>query len=305
MDKKTLVEEIIQLKKQHNAILLAHNYQLPEVQDIADHLGDSLELAKIASKTTADVIVFCGVKFMAESAKILNPQKTVLLPDIDSNCPLADTATPQKVQKLKAQHPNAQVVAYINTTAAVKAEADICCTSANGVSVVKSIKEQDIIFLPDKNLGHYISKQLPEKNLIIWPGYCYVHHEMDKDHIKTLKEKHPQAELLVHPECQPDIVELADHVYSTNGMVHHAKTSDATEFIIGTEKEMCYRLRKENPNKTFYEVNQSTCLDMKKITLEKIYHSLKTLTPEITLPEETFNKAKKPLEAMMNIKRGD
>lgn len=282
-------------------MILAHNYQTPEVQDIADYVGDSLDLSLTATKTKATTIIFCGVDFMAESAKLLNPKKTVILPDATASCPMAAMVDGESLSALMDKHPDADVVAYINTTAAVKALADICCTSANGVQVVKSRAAKQIIFVPDRNLGAYIQKQVPEKDMILWPGVCRTHHDITTDDIKTLHKKHPAAEILVHPECRPDVVELAHHVFSTNGMVKHAKTSPAQEFIIGTEQGLCYRLQKENPGKTFYSLPKALCENMKKITLEKVLKSLQTLEPQIELPTRIMQKARVPLQRMMEL----
>ncbi|RLF62219.1 MAG: quinolinate synthase [Thermoplasmata archaeon] len=304
MLKKT-VEKIEKLKKQHNAIILAHNYQLPEIQDIADLLGDSLDLAKKATKTDAKNIIFCGVGFMAESAKILNPEKNVIIPDINARCPMAAMVNPEKLIKLKQKHPDAEVVAYINTTAEVKALSDICCTSSNGVRVVKSLSSKKIIFIPDQNLGNYVKKQVDDKEIIIWPGFCATHQNIRKTDIIKLKKEHPNAEILVHPECRMEVIDISDYAFSTNGMVNHVKKSDKKEFIIGTEKELCYRLKKENPSKNFYPVKSAICPNMKKITLDKVLKSLENLEPKIILSDEIMEKAYKPLKRMMDVGRGD
>ncbi|KYK29071.1 quinolinate synthetase [Thermoplasmatales archaeon SG8-52-1] len=301
---KQEIEDIIKLKKKHNAIILVHNYQIPEVQDIADFLGDSLELAKKATTTDAENIIFCGVDFMAESAKILNPEKNVIIPDKNAKCPMAGMVDPNGLKKLKHENPDAEVVAYINTTIETKTFSDICCTSANGVNVVKSLKSNKVIFVPDRNLGSYIKRFIDDKEIIIWPGLCPTHHRIRKKQILELKEKHPEAEILVHPECRPEIIDIADHTFSTNGMVNYAKNSDTKEFIIGTEKELCYRLKKENPEKEFYPIKSAICPNMKKINLEKVLNSLKTLEPKINFSEEIMQKARKPLQKMMEIKRG-
>lgn len=303
--KTDIIGRISELKKKHNTIILAHNYQVPEVQDIADFLGDSLDLATKASKTDAENIIFCGVDFMAESAKILNPQKNVILPDIDASCPMANMVDAEGLNILKEKHPESEVVAYINTTAEIKALSDICCTSANGEIVVRSVASKKVIFVPDRNLGSYIQKLVPEKELIIWPGLCATHNRIGKKEILDLKKEHPKAEVLVHPECRPEVIEIADYVFSTNGMVNYAKNSNTNEFVIGTEKELCYRLKKENPGKTFYPIKSAVCPNMKKITLEKVLNSLETLEPKIELSEDLMAKAKKPLQRMMNIKRSD
>jgi quinolinate synthase len=303
--KTDIVKRVNELKKKHNSIILVHNYQVPEVQDIADFLGDSLDLATKATKTDAENIIFCGVDFMAESAKILNPDKNVIIPDIDAVCPMANMVDVEGLNKLKEKHPDAEVVAYINTTAEIKAISDICCTSANGEKVVKSLSSKKVIFVPDKNLGAYIQRSVPDKELILWPGLCATHHRIRKDEILKLKKEHPRAEILVHPECRPEVIDIADHAFSTNGMVNYAKDSDNMEFIIGTEKELCYRLKNENPEKTFYPIKSAVCPNMKKITLEKVLNSLETLEPKIKIPDEIMEKAKRPLQRMMDTKRGD
>jgi len=298
-------EKIEILKKKHNAVILVHNYQIPEIQDIADHLGDSLDLAIKASKTNAENIIFCGVDFMAESTKILNPDKNVIIPDITAKCPMAEMVDANDLMKLKKEHPDAKVVSYINTTAEIKAISDICCTSSNGINVVKSVSSKKIIFVPDRNLGAYIKRFVTDKEIILWPGMCPTHHKIHEDEILNLKKKHPKAEILVHPECRPEIIDIADHALSTNGMVNHSKKSEKSEFIIGTEKDMCYRLKKENPNKIFYPIKSAICPNMKKITLEKVLNSLETLEPKVKLSDEIMKKAKKPLQKMMEIGRGD
>jgi quinolinate synthase len=301
---KTTAQQIQGLKAKHHMVILAHNYQNPEIQDIADFIGDSLDLSLKATKTDAKIVVFCGVDFMAEAAKILNPDKTVILPDKTANCPMAEMVDAESLSCMMKEHLDAEVVAYINTTADVKALADICCTSANGVKVVKSMKAKKIIFVPDRNLGSYIQKQVPEKEMILWPGICRTHHNISREEILALKKKHPNAELLVHPECQPEIVELADHAFSTNGMVCHVKTSPKKEFIIGTEQGLCYRLKKENPGKKFYPVASAVCPNMKKTTLEKVLKSMQRLEPRIELSDEIMRKARVPLQRMLDLGRG-
>ncbi len=305
MKTEKLIEQILSLKQMENCVLLAHNYQRPEIQDVADHVGDSLDLALQATETDAEYIVFCGVDFMAESAKILNPDKTVLIPDRDAKCPMAAMVEPEPLQALKKKHPRAEVVSYINTTAEIKALSDVCCTSSNGVKVVQQLDAEEIIFTPDINLGQYIQRFIDNKKLILWPGMCHTHHSILPKDIQSLKEKHPNAEILVHPECRPEVIDLADYAFSTNGMVNHVQSSPATEFIIGTEKGLCYRLKKENPTKQFYEIEKAVCTDMKKITLDKVYQSIKKKKPEIKLSQDIMKKAKAPLERMMNIGRGD
>jgi quinolinate synthase len=305
MDKTILINKINTLKNKKNAIILAHNYQLPDIQDIADFVGDSLDLAIKATKTHANNIVFCGVDFMAESAKILNPKKNVIHPDINAKCPMAAMVDTESLSCLKKDYPSAKVVSYINTSAAVKAISDICCTSSNGAHVVKHTSSNDVIFVPDRNLGLYIQRITKEKNLILWPGICPTHHNIKKEEILKIKQMHPKAEVLVHPECRPEIIDIADYVFSTNGMVNYARSSNGKEFIIGTEKELCYRLKKENPNKNFYSLQSAVCPNMKRITLKKVINSLTTLKQSITLSDEIIEKAKVPLKKMMEIGRGD
>ena len=305
MEKKVLIRKIEELKKKQNAVILAHNYQIPEVQDIADFVGDSLDLSKKATKTDAEVIIFCGVDFMAESAKILNPEKTVVIPDKNAKCPMADMVDVESLGWMKHDHPEAEVVAYINTTAEVKAVSDICCTSANGVQVVQSVTSGKVIFIPDQNLGLYIQRFVKDKEMILWPGICPTHHNIQKEELLTLKVQHPQAEILVHPECRPEVIDIADHAFSTSGMLHYVSQSQVEEFIIGTEKEMCYRLQKENVGKTFYPVRSAVCPNMKKITLEKVFKSLESLEPKVVLSSEVIEKAMVPLQRMMAVGRGD
>lgn len=298
-------EKIRSLKERHNAIILAHNYQLPEVQDIADSIGDSLDLAQQATRTDAEYIIFCGVGFMAESAKILNPEKTVIHPSTDAQCPMAAMVDVDLLKALKQEHPQAAVVSYINTSADVKTITDICCTSSNGANVVNILPNKEIIFVPDRNLGRYIERMIKDKTMILWPGICSTHHLITPEDIYTLKKQHPQAKVLVHPECTLEVIDCADHAFSTNGMVTYTKQSDVKEFIIGTEQDLCYRLQKENPDKKFYPIPKAICPNMKKITLEKVLNSLETLEPCIQLPKNTIEKAKMPLKKMMDVGRGD
>jgi quinolinate synthase len=305
MDRKEIESKVKELKKQHNTIILAHNYQIPIIQDIADFIGDSLALALQATKTDADNIVFCGVDFMAESAKILNPDKNVIHPDKKSKCPMAAMIDPESLSWLTSKNPDAEVVSYINTTADIKAVTDICCTSSNGVKVVKSRPSKKIIFVPDQNLGLYVKRFVKDKELILWPGICPTHHDISEEDILEIKEQHPDSEILVHPECRPEVIDIADHVFSTNGMVNYAKESKVKEFIIGTEKELCYRLKKENPSKSFYPLKSAICPNMKKITLEKVLKSMESLEPKIELSQEIMGKAKLPLQRMTDVGRGD
>ena len=253
----TLIDKINELKAKRNAVILAHNYQRGNVQDIADFTGDSLGLSQNAAKTKADIIVFCGVHFMAETASILCPDKMVLLPDEHAGCPMANMITLKQLRLKKKEHPNAKVVCYVNSTAAIKAESDICCTSSNAMKIVSSIpKGQEILFIPDKSLGGYISSKL-NRPMILWEGYCPTHHRILAEHIIKLKGAHPDAKVAVHPECTPDVIALADHVASTTGIAKYCYETDAKEFIIGTETGILHRLKKENPQKTFMRLHTS------------------------------------------------
>jgi quinolinate synthase len=302
----SLAEKIEKLKKERNAVILVHNYQRPEVQDIADHLGDSLGLSIAASKTEAKVIVFCGVHFMAETAAIICPNKTVLMPDVNAGCPMADMITVEKLRKIKAEHPGAPVVCYVNTSAEIKAESDVCCTSANSVKVVQSLPEKEIIFIPDKYLGLYTQSKVPDKKLIIFEGYCPTHARITPEDIQKAKAEHAQALVMVHPECRPDVIALADAVVSTSGMVKFARESEAKEFIVGTENGIIYRLKKDNPDKEFYPVTDRTiCPNMKLTTLEKILWSLEDLKTEIIVDKKTAEKARLAIEKMLAIGRQD
>jgi len=296
-----LIDEIKKLQKEKNAVILAHNYQLPEVQDIADFVGDSLELAKKAKEVkTASMIVFCGVQFMAETAKILNPEKKVLLPAQDAGCPLADMAKAEDVIEMKKKYPDAFVVSYVNTSAQVKAVSDVCCTSSNAPSVVKNVPSDLIIFLPDKNLGYYVQKQVPEKKLIVWDGYCFVHRQFTLDDLKKAREKYPDAEIIVHPECNPEIQENADFVLSTSGMLKRVGISSAKTFIIGTEEGILHRMKKQNPEKQFFSLGSARiCFNMKKTTLEKVKDCLVNERGEIILDQDIMIKARNALEGMI------
>jgi quinolinate synthase len=301
----SLSDEIMALKKEKNAVLLVHNYQRPEIQGVADFLGDSLGLSIQASKTSADVIVFCGVDFMAESAKILSPGKIVIHPEPDAMCPMAAMIDAEGLRMMKKEYPDAVVVGYVNTSAEVKTELDYCCTSANAVRVVKSLKEKKIIFVPDTNLGLYVKRFTPDKEIVLWPGFCPTHQNITKDDLLALKVLHPDAEIIVHPECTPDVIDIADHVASTEGMVKRVVESAKREFIMGTEKDMCYRLKKENPGKDFFATGKALCPNMKKITIEKVVASLRTLQPRVELSKETIEKASLPLKRMMEAGRGN
>ncbi len=302
MEKNELITQILKLKRERNAVIVAHNYQIDDVQEIADVVGDSFALSKYCAEDPRDVIVFCGVHFMAESAKILSPQKTVLLPEINAGCPMADMVTAQDVRKMKETYPGAAVVCYINTSAEVKAECDICCTSSNAVKVIESLSEEQIIFVPDKNLGDYIAKKVPRKKMILWEGYCITHHRVTTEDVKMVKETHPDALVLAHPECRPEVVALADFVGSTKQIIDFAAASKENKFIIGTEMGVLVRLRKDNPHKTFYLLSQGLiCPNMKKTKLESVYHALRDMKYAIELEEEIRLKAKGSLERMLAV----
>lgn len=302
MNKQEITEKILHLKKERNAIILAHNYQLGEIQDLADFTGDSLGLSQTAATTEAEVIVFCGVHFMAETAAMLSPHKTVLLPNPNAGCPMADMATAEQLRQEKKKHPGSQVVCYVNSTAEVKAESDVCCTSSNAVNVVKSLNEkQSAVFVPDQYLGTYAATKT-KRNLILWPGYCPVHMQIGVDDIKNLKTRYPEAEVLVHPECRPEVIALADHALSTDGMLKRAKQSSAKELIIGTEIGMLHRLKKENPEKIFIPASEeAVCTDMKIITLEKVLSSLERMEFRIIVPPSIQEKAVQSVNRMLEI----
>ncbi|MCX9025013.1 MAG: quinolinate synthase NadA [Candidatus Methanoperedens sp.] len=299
------VERIRQLKKERNAIILAHNYQRGDVQDIADFVGDSFGLSQKAVDSGADVIVFCGVDFMAESAAILNPEKTVLMPELSAQCPMAAMITPESLRSEKEKYPGAAVVCYVNTPASVKAESDICCTSANAVKVVNALPENEIIFVPDRNLALYVAAHT-KKKIIPWNGYCPTHHLILPGDIMLEKEEHPDAEILVHPECRPEVVALADQVLSTAGMLKYARQSTSKEFIIGTEVGLLHRLNKENPDKTFIPATRyAVCPNMKMNTLGSIIRALERNEHVIKIPENIRVKAKLALDRMLEVGRGD
>ena len=297
----SIESKILRLKQEHNAAILAHNYQRGEVQDIADYVGDSLELARKAAELKEDVIVFCGVHFMAETASILCPDKTVLLPDKGAGCPMADMITAEQLIAKKKELPNAVVVTYVNSSAAVKAESDYCCTSANGVKVVQSIDADEILFVPDQYLGDFI-RRTTGKKMTLWPGYCPTHVKiLPEDIIRKIKE-YPNAHVVVHPECTPDVIDLADATLSTSGILRYAQREDVKELIVGTEVEIIHRLKKENPGKTFVPASKkAVCPNMKRISLEKILHSLETMTPVIKVPEDIRVRALAAVDRMVAI----
>ena len=299
----TLIEEIRSLQKQRNAIILAHNYQPADVQDLADFTGDSLELARKAAAIEAEVIVFCGVHFMAETAAILNPSKTVLLPAADAGCPMADMLTGDQLRDLKAKYPGAKVLCYVNSTAEVKAESDCCVTSANAVEVAKTFPpEQEIIFVPDRHLGSFTAEKLG-RTFILWPGFCPTHARMNERQIEAARAAHPGAPVLVHPECPKPVRDAADAVLSTGGMCRYVLGRPEPAFIIGTEVGILHRLRNENPGKTFYPLlEQAVCPNMKKITLEKVLWSLRDMQTVIKVEEPVAHLARRSIEAMLAVR---
>lgn len=322
---EALKEEIRRLKEQRNAIILSHNYQRDEVQDIADFIGDSLELSRTAAEIDCDVIVFCGVHFMAESASILSPDKIVLLPELGAGCPMADmiqVSSPRKVWKtfpgydvqpgfvfpheftlkdIKARYPGVPVVAYVNTTAEVKAESDVCCTSANVVKVIESLPDEKVICIPDKNLSMWAQKNT-KKHVIAWDGFCHVHDRVTKKDVLKARQDYPNALLMAHPECRLEVLEIADHVTSTSGMLRFANSSTAKEFIVGTEIGLMYRLKKENPDKVFYPLRKDMiCPNMKKTTLNSVLTALKEMKNIIKVPEDIRISAKRALDRMLAL----
>ncbi len=297
---ENLRENIIKLKEKKNAVILAHNYQVNDVQLIADHLGDSLQLSRLAAEVDNPLIVFCGVKFMAETAKILSPEKTVLLPRLDAGCPMADMLTVDDLLYLKEKHPNARIVTYVNSNADIKAVSDACCTSSNAVQVVANIDSDEIIFVPDKNLGAYVQTKVPGKKIILFEGYCYVHNRIKKEEIEETKREHPDAEIIVHPENRMEVIEIADKVLSTGGMLKYASESDKTEFIVGTEQGLLERMKRENPKKNFYPAfRPKLCQNMKRTSLEDVWLSLEQDKYKIEIDPETSERAKRSLNAML------
>ncbi|MGN0845077.1 MAG: quinolinate synthase NadA [Kiritimatiellia bacterium] len=298
----TVEEEIAALKRKHNALILAHNYTCSEVQDLADFVGDSLELSRKAAECHAPVIVFCGVRFMAETAKILSPDSIVLLPNPNAGCPMADMASPEQVADYRKEHPNTLIVAYVNTTAATKTAVDICCTSGNAEKLIANLPDnREILFLPDANLGANLNARLGRK-MALWPGFCPTHNKIFPEHIRTAKEKHPNATVLVHPECMPAVTALADHALSTGGMLKFVRESDAKEFIIGTECGILHRMRKENPTKRFYPLEPAVlCPNMKKIMVEDVLFALRNLSPRIELDEAMRKQAVTPIDRMLEV----
>lgn len=302
MSSKNINEQILRLKEDKNAVILAHYYQNPEVQDIADHVGDSFALSKLAESLPNEVIVFCGVSFMAETAKILSPEKIVLLPVKDAGCPMADMATALDVKRLKAQYPDAAVVSYVNSSTEVKAMSDICCTSANAVRVINSLPHERIIFLPDENLGSFAAERIPGKEFILFDGFCPTHEQFMSIDVKAAREKYPDALLVVHPECRPEVRQHADFLGSTGQMIKFIEESDHKNFIIATESGILHSIRKNNPEKNIVILSPDfLCPNMKKTNLEHVLKSLQTMTTSIELGQNILEKARKPLMRMLDV----
>jgi quinolinate synthase len=301
MEDPDLIKRINELKEQKNVVILVHNYQRPEIYKVADYIGDSYGLSKKATQTKADIILFCGVDFMAESAYILNPKKTVLIPTKMAKCPMAAMVDVEGLRELKAKYSKAAVVSYVNTTAEVKAESDICCTSSNAVKVVNSLEEEEIIFVPDSNLASYV-KRHTNKKIILWNGWCYVHKKFSPEGLRQAKTLHVDAKVLVHPECIPEVVDLADEICSTTGMINYVKKSQDKKFIIATEIGMLERLKRMFPEKVFFQAPPGgTCIQMKKITLPLVLEALKKEQFKVTVPEDIRVRAKNALDRMLNV----
>ena len=297
-------EEILKLKEEKNAVILAHYYVRPEVQAIADYVGDSFYLSKVAVDLKEQTIIFCGVSFMGESAKILNPEKHVLMPDMEADCPMAHMAAAEKIQKVREEYDDLAVVCYINSTAELKRHSDVCVTSANAVQIVKALPNKNIFFIPDRNLAHYIAEQVPEKHFIYNEGFCIVHEYMEVEEIKEAKAAHPEAEVLSHPECPPAVLAMSDYIGSTTGIIKQAGITDAKEMIICTESGVLYELEKRYPDKKFYFTETlPVCRNMKKVTLEKVLHVLQTGENEIFVNEVVRQESRKPLERMLELSK--
>lgn len=302
MEQKMIISEIKKLKEEKNAIILAHNYQIPEIQDIADYVGDSLGLSRKAADTEADIIIFCGVHFMAESAKILSPNKKVLLPVLDAGCPMADMIDADQLRSFKKEYPDAAVVCYVNSSAEVKAESDICVTSSNALKIIKSLDSEKILFVPDENLGNYISSKLPEKEIISWEGFCITHHRVRHNEIDMVRRHKGKTKILVHPECNQAVVEKADFVGSTSQIIEYISKSNDKEFVIGTEMGILHTLRKQNPGKKFHLLSPAlVCYNMKKTSLEDVYNALKDEKNEIIVDKKVMDKAFNSLERMLEL----
>ena len=296
---ENIIEQILELKREKNAIILAHYYQVPEIHDVADFVGDSFELSRRAKENDADVIVFCGVRFMAESAKVLSPNKTVLLPVKEAGCPMADMASVEAILKMKSEHPKAKVVTYVNSSVEVKAVSDVCCTSSNAIKIVKNIDAEEIIFAPDKNLGSYVQEFVPEKKILLWNGHCCVHDRITAEDIIRGKQEYGDAKVLVHPECRSEVRDLADYIGSTSGIINYATNSESSEFLIVTEEGVLHKLKTLNPEKKFDIIRGMTCRNMKKTSIENVLWSLQDMNYEINIDEEIRKKAASALENML------
>jgi len=298
-----VAERVREWRRKRRAVIFAHNYQLPEVQDIADFVGDSLAMAREAAKTEAPVILLAGVHFMAETAKLLNPNRTVLEPDPNAGCPMADMVTPKELAEARRRHPDAAVVAYVNSSAAVKAMSDICCTSANAAAVVESIpRDRPILFVPDQCLGEYVAEKTGRTNILLWPGYCPTHHRILAEHVAARRRELPDADVCVHPECTREVRDLADFIGSTGQIVRHVRESPKRSFIIATELGVCHGIRKQNPGKTIVEVTSlADCPNMKLNTLEKILWSLEDMVYPVTVPAEVAGPARRAIERMLAV----
>lgn len=300
MENKVL--KIQRLKKENDAVVLAHYYVPDEVQEIADYIGDSYYLSQLATQVKEQTVVLCGVSFMGESAKLLNPQKTVLMPDADADCPMAHMCSVEKIEEIRRQYPDVAVVCYVNSTAELKAQADVCVTSSNAVKIVKNLPNKNIYFIPDGNLGRFVASQVPDKHIILNDGYCPIHKQISEEVLREKIKEHPQAKVLVHPECTEEVTKLADYAGSTSGIIQYAKESECSEFIIGTETGVLHKLLQNDPDKKYYPVMEpQICWDMKKITLDKIIEVLETGKNKVCLSEELMNAANKPLEKMLEL----
>ncbi|MBQ2532225.1 MAG: quinolinate synthase NadA [Lachnospiraceae bacterium] len=302
MTTEQMASEIEKLKKEKNAVIMAHYYVYDEVQDAADFVGDSFFLSRKATEIDADIIVLCGVRFMGESAKVLNPDKKVLIPEYAADCPMAHMATVESIAAMREQYDDLAVVCYVNSTAELKAASDVCVTSANALKIVSRLPQKNIFFIPDQNLAHFIADQLPEKNFIFNDGYCHVHHALTREDMLKAKAEHPDALLCVHPECKPEVTAEADYIGSTAGIINYVTESDAKEFLIGTELGVLHELHKRNPDKTFYPAAEmQICPNMKKITMEKLLATLKEEQPEIILSDDLMENAKAPMMRMLEL----
>lgn len=302
MDNKKMIEEIKRLKEKKNAVILAHYYQCDEIQELADHVGDSLALSQVAASTNADIIVFCGVHFMAETAKILSPEKKVLLPVKEAGCPMADMVTAKGVEEYKQKNPNAKVICYVNSTAEVKALSDVCVTSTNAKQIAENYVGEQLLYVPDQNLGQYLNEQIPGLDMDLWPGHCCIHNNLRVSEVEKMKAEHPNAKFLVHPEANPAVVKMGDYVGSTQGILNYSKNNDDQEYIVGTERGIIYQMKKANPEKNFYLLSERlTCRTMKMTKLEDLYDALVNETNEIIVPEEVSKSARIALDKMLEL----